>query len=315
MTVAPAPIAVFVYNRYEHFVKTIKALSCNYLAPISELYVVSDCWYDISHKEDVLKVRKYAEGIIGFKSVHLIFRKTNMGAFESFYDAQKTILNNHEKLIVMEDDIVTSPNYLDFINQGLEFYKDYTEVYSVTGYCHPGIVPDNYPFDYWVSPFNFSWGYGFWKDRDRELDLRYNPYNVIRSDSKLWAQFKEYGGFVLESLLGDHLGLSQMADARICAHMLIKRMVAIAPKISKVKNIGCDGSGLHARKLTKFDGPLDPGINRRFHFDRDLSFNDDVVRRYLRFMSGNIVKRSFRNCGVLALRDYLRWFYKRLTAC
>src|SRR6185369_9737454 len=151
-----APIAVYVYNRHEHFKKCIRALQSNSLASQSELYVVSDAAKVPEHQAAIDEVRSYASGISGFKKVHLMFRSHNLGAFKSISSAELKIIQEHGRIISMEDDIVTSPDFLKFINDGLDFYENDKSVFSIAGYCHPVTVKkqtvESAWFYYWHLP-------------------------------------------------------------------------------------------------------------------------------------------------------------------
>lgn len=126
-----APITVYTYNRYDHFTKTIEALRNNYLAENSILYVVSDAAANEKDENLVKKIRDYSKKISGFKSVELIFRKENLGPLQSIYGAEREIIDSHGRIISMEDDNITSRNFLNFMNQGLERFEYEQSVYSI----------------------------------------------------------------------------------------------------------------------------------------------------------------------------------------
>ena len=157
-----APITVYTYNRYDHFTKTIEALRNNYLAENSILYVVSDAAANEKDENLVKKIRDYSKKISGFKSVELIFRKENLGPLQ--------------RIISMEDDNITSRNFLNFMNQGLERFEYEQSVYSICGYC-PAVKRSTKELgDIWLYPWNISWGYATWKQKYDLLNPLINNY-------------------------------------------------------------------------------------------------------------------------------------------
>ena len=118
-----APVVLFVYNRPEHTKQTVEALQKNELAIKSELFIYSDAPKNIGVKEKIDEVRKYIKSINGFKKVTVIKREKNWGLAASIIDGVTKIVNEYGKVIVLEDDLVTSPYFLKFMNDALEFYK------------------------------------------------------------------------------------------------------------------------------------------------------------------------------------------------
>ncbi|MDR3057781.1 MAG: glycosyltransferase [Prevotella sp.] len=129
-----APIVLFVYNRPMHTMQTLEALSENLLADDSELIIFSDAPKNISVADDVEKVRSYIKTVHGFKSVTIIERDTNWGLAASIIDGVTEIVDRYGKVIVLEDDIVTSPYFLKFMNGALDFYES-GDIRSIDRMC------------------------------------------------------------------------------------------------------------------------------------------------------------------------------------
>ena len=156
-----APIAVFAYNRPDHLAHTIEALKRNDLAENSPLHVFCD---GPSNDLEIVKtdaVRSYARHITGFLSVDIIVHQKNLGLATSIKLGVSEIVKRYGKIIVLEDDIVTSPCFLTFMNNALEKYKDSESVMSVSGYL-PNIrsnPTDEAFFSRWFS----CWGWATWQ--------------------------------------------------------------------------------------------------------------------------------------------------------
>ena len=154
-----APISVTVYTRLGHFRQCIESLVENPLAKDSILYVFSDAAKQ-GDEEDVRKVREYAENIIGFHEVILIFQEKN-DFIKNMRDAREIPANKYGKVIRLEDDVVTASGFLTFVNHALQFYEYDDTIINVTGYCPPVLsgIQDN---DFFVLPRTSAWGIGYY---------------------------------------------------------------------------------------------------------------------------------------------------------
>ncbi len=112
----PAPIVLFTYNRPWHTRQTVEALKKNEFSQESELFIFSDGWKSDEDKPKVLEVRKYLKSIDGFKKINIIERDRNWGLANNIIDGVTKIVNEYGKVIVLEDDLITSPYFLKFMN-------------------------------------------------------------------------------------------------------------------------------------------------------------------------------------------------------
>ena len=157
-----APIVLFVYDRPFHTKQTIEALQKNQLASLSELFIYSDDAKNYGSQDNVDEVREYIYKIGGFKKVTIIKREKNWGLANSIIDGVTQIVNKYGKIIVLEDDLVTSKYFLTFMNNALEFYKYEERVWHICGWNYP-INFDGLD-DVFLSRLMNCWGWGTWKD-------------------------------------------------------------------------------------------------------------------------------------------------------
>lgn len=299
-----APVIIYTYNRLDHLKKTISALGANHLAADTTIFVVSDGPKNESAKQGVKVLREYIDSVEGFKAVHRIYREENVGLFQSIQLAEQLILAHFDRFIAMEDDIVTSENFLDFINAGLDYFEHSDSVFTISGYCHPIKIPNNYKFDSWNNPWHMPWGYGTWKHKYLNLDLASNPLQEIMQRSSEYSFLKKYGDFFLDIIDHDNRGLIVAPDARICGQMLLAGLHTVMPTKSKVKNIGCDGSGANCSKTNRYDVDLDDGRQRMFNFAPEgINYNCQALKEYLKFMNGGLFERKRRQ-GMRIIRQF-----------
>lgn len=290
-----APVVIYTYTRLDHLKKTIAALQENYLASETDIFIVSDGPKDGVAKKLVSDLRNYVDSISGFNAVNRIYREKNMGVFQSVLLAERPIMSDYGRLITMEDDIVTSANFLDFINAGLNYFESSEDVYTVSGYCHPISLPIKSEFDCWKSPWFCPWGYGIWKKKYDMINVERNPLNEIKKIKSKFHYLKKHGNFFLGSLELDAKGLTVVADARIAGQMLLLGMCSVMPSKSKVQNIGLDGTGMHCASTNRYDVEIDDGVQREFTFSASaLDVGRDEVKQYLHFMNGDLMHRIQR---------------------
>ena len=112
-----APIALFVYNRPNHTARTLKFLQQNELATESRLFIFSDAAKTEGDQKLVDEVRSLIKDTDGFKSVEIVERKDNMGLANSIIAGVTKLVNTYGKVIVFEDDLISSPYTLTYFNE------------------------------------------------------------------------------------------------------------------------------------------------------------------------------------------------------
>jgi hypothetical protein len=233
-----APIAVFCYKRLDHLRQTINALLANDLSKDSIVYIFSDGARNEPDKSLVENVRKYLRTIKGFKDIKIIERSDNWGLNKNIEGGILEVLENHDRVIIVEDDIVTSPYFLRYMNDGLERYQDNAKVGAIQGY--------QYPFEAKGLPqtvFKLGcscWGWATWK---RAWKF-YNGDGLELLD-KLNKQSKGplLTKLFIECLLAQSEGKAQAWDVCWAASLMSNDMVSLTPSKSMTKNIGFDSLG------------------------------------------------------------------------
>jgi O-antigen/teichoic acid export membrane protein len=243
-----APIVLFVYNRPEHTRRTVESLVANDLALQSRLFVFSDGAKNQADSAAVEEVRRYIGAIEGFRSVTIIQRELNTGLAESVISGVTEIFRTHDRQIVMEDDLLTAPDFLTFMNEVLNHYKQETTIFSVTGFSHSVRMPESYGYDAFCSHRSCSWGWGTWKNRWERVDWEVSDYAEFRNDRNQ-RELLNRGGADLSYMLGLQMASTIDSWAIRWAYAHFKHnAVAMVSTVSKVYNIGFDGSGVHCRR-------------------------------------------------------------------
>jgi len=231
------PILFFAYNRPNHAKQTIEALKKNKLAKDSELFIYSDAAKNKNDQIKVEKVRNYINKINGFKKITVINRKHNWGLANSIIDGVTHIVNKYGKVIVLEDDLITSPYFLKYMNKALEMYKKEKNVASIHGYIYP---IKNLPETFFIKGAD-CWGWATWK----------NKWSVFEKDGKkLLKEIKKRKiqkeidfncSYKYTKMLEDQIkGKNNSWAIRWYISAFLKDMVTLYPGKSYVQNIGFD---------------------------------------------------------------------------
>lgn len=304
-----APVAVYTHTRYNHLVSTLESLKNNFLAANSVLYVVSDAPKLEEHNIDVQRIRDYVDDLTGFREIVRIYRDKNLGLKLSLPMAEKAIVSDHGRVISMEDDNISSKNYLDFMNAGLQYFENDSSIYSISGYCPPiqdSVVFDN--SDFWFYPWNLSWGYAVWKKKYDKFHPLINNYPILRRLGKISAQNKAGGLYVSDSLKRDYQMKKYFPDAILCTEMFLAEMRTVVPAVSKIRNIGQDGSGQSSSMTTdKYNVVLDDSGKRIFNFSAESPHAQLYRKAAMAFYNGGFLTRMSRMLGIYhelsSLRD------------
>jgi hypothetical protein len=279
--VSQAPIVLFAYDRPEHLQQTLEALSANEGAAESELLVYSDGAKTPDREEAVGAVREYLRSVTGFKSVTVTERATNMGLASSVIAGVSEILGNSPSAIVMEDDLVTSKNFLAFVNAALAVYEPRADIFSVTGHNYPIDIPRSYREDAYLSYRGSSWGWGTWRDRWEKVDWAVGDYAELKQDPRAQELFARGGDDLLSMLDLQMAGELDSWSIRFDYAHSKHDAFCVHPVISKVLNIGFDGTGVHSTDGTGYVADLDPG-DRPFSLRPDLAVDAAVQRAFER---------------------------------
>jgi hypothetical protein len=249
-----APIVVFTYNRPEHTLRTLNALLINPLANESDIIIYSDSARTANHNKAVDEVRSYLSDLTGFRSIKVIHRYENFGLAESIIQGVTEVLQRSEKVIVLEDDMVVSPYFLEYMNEALEKFFDDDRVISVHGYVYP--VKIELPEAFFLTGAD-CWGWATWR---RGWDLfnsegKYLLDELVRRH--LIQEFDYNGAYPFLSMLKDQIkGANDSWAIRWHASAFLAGKLTLYPGRSLVHNIGTDSSGTHCGDLDNMDAKL-----------------------------------------------------------
>ncbi len=290
-----APVIVFVYNRPNHTRKTLEALSKNYLAAESDLYIFCDGAKNSEAAERVNDVRKIADGIGGFKSVTITKRDKNLGLANSVITGVSEVIKKHGKVIVVEEDLISSPNFLDFANQSLDKYESVKNVFSIAGYTYNIELPENYKHDNYFTPRCESLGWGTWIDRWEKADWQMKDFDNFLHNSKERKNFGRIGEDLVDMLINQMAGKVDSWAVRWCYSHYKNNAYCSYPAVSKIIHIGDDKHSANVKRKVKFlETPLDEGSKRNFNFLNKAGTEDKILSQYRSIFKKSFLKKITR---------------------
>jgi GT2 family glycosyltransferase len=264
-----APVILFAYNRPHHTRLTIEALAANKLARNTKLIIFSDAEKNDNEKTAVEEVRRYLKTIRGFATLDIVERRRNLGLADSIISGVTQTVQEHGKVIVLEDDILTSPYFLQYMNDALVKYQHDERVMHIAAYMPP-INTRGLPESFFLRQSS-CWGWATW-DRAWKYFHR-NGKDYIRTFSK-----KDIRRFNLDGCYPYWDQLINNEEGRIktwaiywYASVFSRGGLCLHPRESLMQNIGFDGSGQNCIRSDKIlcqlaDKPVSEFPNRTNNF-------------------------------------------------
>ncbi|MRX63330.1 sugar transferase [Maribacter luteus] len=293
-----SPILLFTYKRLEALKNTIGALQKNNLAESSELYIFSDGPKSEKDAERIGEVRAFLKTIRGFKAVHISESMVNKGLANSIIDGVSQILKTSETVIVLEDDLLTTPNFLKYMNDALAYYKTVGKAFSISGYSFDLRCSEDPQHSTYFLNRGWSWGWATWRDRWEKVDWEVSDYSSFARDKKLQKKFAE-GGSDLNKMLREQMtGQLDSWAIRWFYHQFKVGGVTLYPLGSKVYNNGFDEFATHTSGSDKRYVPyLDTTHKMDFIFPEAAEIHPEYQRMFNKKMG--IISRVRSKIGTI----------------
>lgn len=265
-----SPVALFAYKRPDELQRTLTALQANHLASQTELYVFVDGPKNQFDLPKVNAVRKIVDGITGFQAVHRHYADQNCGLANSIITGVSRVMEKHGRAIVLEDDLLTTQNFLDYMNQCLQEYKHEMKVFSISGYSFPFVKPDNYQHDgYFIQRAN-SWGWATWADRWQKADWLVSDYKIFKNDPDAKRGFKKGGSDLTKMIHQQQNNIIDSWYIRWCYSQYRSNGLTIYPVLSKIQNVGFNKDATNTNVYNRYETKVDEGVERNFRLPKDI---------------------------------------------
>ena len=285
-----SPIVLFVYNRPEHTKRTVESLLKNTLARASKLLIFSDGAKNDKDLKKVNAVRDYIKTIKGFDRTEIVLRDKNFGLANSVISGITEVFKQNDRVIAMEDDIITSPSFLNFMNKALAFYQENKSIYSVSGYPYPIKISNKYQKDIFISYRASSWGWGTWKDRWEKVDWEIKDFSTFIFDKKTQKLFDRGGQDLTPMLKAQMKGNVDSWAIRWSYAHFKKNAFCLYPIVPLCKNIGTDKSGTHSSSSKKLDVNLEES-KTDFDMVKKPELREEIAQQIQRLFKLSLTRR------------------------
>lgn len=289
-----APIILFTYRRPRHAQQTVEALLMNKEAAASDLIIYSDGPKNEDAVAGVEQTRKYIHSIKGFSSIQIIERSYNWGLANSIIDGVTSVVNKYGRGIVVEDDLITSPYFLQYMNEALELYEDSQDVISIHGYMYP--VKEQLPESFFIKTAD-CWGWATWK----------RGWDLFNSDSKELLYEIECKKRCREFNFNNSYPYTDMLKAQIdgkvdswairwYASALVNDKLTLYPGRSLVFQNGMDGiDGTHCGEDIRFEVELSqtPILLRKLKTEESKEARKAITNYFVSLLPKKARKKRF----------------------
>ena len=277
-----APVAFFTYNRPKHTIKTLEALKRNAFAENTRLYVFSDGPRNENDKEKVAEIRNYLDNLYGFREIRIMKRENNAGLAASIIFGVTTLVEKYGKVIVIEDDILTTKYFLQYMNDALEIYKNEEKVMAISSFsCFEN--KEGLPPTYFTKDFN-CWGWATWQRCWQYFE--WNPEKILRENPPEERKKMDWNGW--GRIEGDLKEKSSVWEAYFGYVIAKHNGLVLHNSYDLCKNIGSDGTGEHPATAIYYRSKL-PDIEVK-QFSLDIKENELAEEREKGF---NEIKNSY----------------------
>lgn len=300
-----SPIIIFTYNRPTHTKKTIESLAKNKLADKTLLYIFSDGPKNNDAVKEVKEVRKYLNTIKDskqFLNIKITLSDTNKGLAKSIIDGVTEVFKHHETVIILEDDLLTTSDFIKYMNDSLLFYSNKSNIGCVTGYNPLKNTPLNYNYDTFLIPRNSSLGWGTWKSIWNKIDWEIKDYSNFKTNIKKRKKFNAAGMDRAARLDRQIQKNAQSWSIRFGYNLFKNKLLTVYSTQSKISHIGWDGSGTHtSNNITKFNNTI---FEQKKEYQlKDIEINSEIVKSFKK-LYGSGIKQEIKEI-ILIIKNFL----------
>lgn len=283
-----APIVIFAYNRADKLKKLLESLEKNSDIKNMDVFIFVDVpqksnQRDVQNNKDVITfINKYVSVCDKFNEIHVEIANDHKGLANSIISGVSKVINQYGKVIVLEDDLMVSDDFLDYMQRGLEFYKNDRKVWSVGAHCPDLKSLNHYSKDVFLFPRVVSLGWGTWKNRWNQVDWNVSTYKKFKKDV-IGRFIFNLGGNDLSKTLDKQIADSSYDSwaIRWSYQQFLQRKYTVYPKESRVVHCGNDSRSTHGayystQKIKK--------MYKRCEF-QTLLFNWEIARELRKYYS------------------------------
>lgn len=276
------PIALFVYKRADKTMNTLQSLAACSTFEDRPLYIFSDGPKSNSDAKAVSDVRAVIKGFHHPDKNIRVF-SSNRGLAVSIIDGVTEICAAHGRVIVMEDDLIVSPEILDYFDEALDAYQDDACVMQISGFA---FGQDKHSNEARFLPMTTSWGWATWQRAWQTFDPEETQADVLEGDPQLQKKFNLNGLFDFSGMVARQMrGEVDSWAARWYLHVFLNNGLVLYPHASMVQNDGMDRSGTHGfRSALLWRKQFDVRSQKRPRLPNEVKVSANAIKMVGRFV-------------------------------
>lgn len=278
-----APIVIFAYNRPESLRRLLDSLAVSPYYKESEVFIFVDGAHDES---EVSKVEKTID-IAKSATINVIISATNKGLGPSIISGVTEVIRKFRKVIVLEDDLRCAPDFLKYMNEGLNALEQDKRICAICGYGLKIKRPSDYKADIYLSNRASSWGWGTWIDRWKEVDWGVTDYAGFIDDRSKQKSFNKGGSDMTSMLRGYMEGKNRSWAIRFCYWQWKNGLYSVHPFKSLIDNEGFGEEATNCRqKYSRFKTEMNlESCTSRCFADARLNPNEKIFKQLRKYHS------------------------------
>ncbi len=295
-----APVILFTYARPIHTRQVLDALAKNSLADKSRLFIFCD---GAKGKKDFENNARVKELIIEeqqkhrFLDVIVNISNVNNGLAKSIITGASSVIQKYGRCIVIEDDVITGKFFLSFMNECLDFYKDDSKIFAISGFTYDLPAFKNYHHDVYLSYRACSCAWATWKDRWELVDWEVKDYKEFSQSHDRIKKFNRGGNDLSRMLRHQMRGERNSWAIRWCYAQSKYDLYAVYPTKSLIKNIGYDETGTNCSNNSNFGYNIEYKESLEIHPSK-ITINSDIIK-------------DFKNVYKINFIDIVDWLKKK----
>jgi len=272
-------IAVFCYKRAAKLKKSMEALLKNPECASMDVIFFSDGYKGEKDREGVLATREYINNLSGFRNIYKEFRPNNFSTGPNFQQGLTYLADNFEQFIVIEDDLVVSSNYIRFMLDALDFYRNEEDVFSISGYCFP-LKKSDYAYDSVMHTRFCCYGWASWNNRLTKVLWDENALAKLFETSPGFKKRLDSEGMDLSRTLSKQIsGEISTWDIQMQVQVSENNLKVVYPVVSKTTNIGFDQESTNTFGIDYLKTSIDVSGKRFFNFCKANSSAPDIQKQ------------------------------------
>lgn len=269
---------LFTYNRRRHTEIVLRKLRQNINHP-EKLFIFQDGLRESEDAEEWNKVNQFIKRV-DWCDTEIIVSEYNKGLAASIVAGITYVFKEYDAIIVLEDDCIPAPSFINFMRQCFEKYQHDKRVYSVSGYAYP-ISLAKQTYDIYGCGRISSWGWGTWRDRWEYYKKDYELVRKMKQEKTASRNLAIWGTGLEDMLVGNIRGICDTWAAFWALNVIAKGGVCVNPYKSLIRNIGFDGSGVHCSVTDRYDVELDETEKVTFNLPNEICISDEVTEAFV----------------------------------